>query len=45
MKEYRVEKVSGNQLDVKATEIMNFYAAQGWTVMRTENVVGSKKEK
>ena len=38
MKEYKVEIVTGMSMDVKATEIMNFYAQQGWIVLRTEAV-------
>ncbi len=40
MKEYLVKMVSGMSMDKKATEIMNEYAAQGWTVLRTTGVVG-----
>lgn len=40
MKEYKVEMVSGMSMDKKATEIMNKYAAEGWTVLRTTGVVG-----
>ena len=40
MKEYKVEKVAGLNVDEKATEIMNRYAEQGFRVLRTE-VLGS----
>ncbi len=40
MQEYKVEKVMGMSVNAKATDIMNAYAAKGWTVFRTE-VLGS----
>ena len=31
---------SGMDLDKKAIEVMNYYAAQGWEVLRTEGIGG-----
>ena len=41
MKEYAVEVVNGMSMAKKATEVINAYAAQGWTVLRTEGVSAS----
>ena len=35
MKEYKVEVISGMYKDEQATDLMNQYAAYGWTVKST----------